>query len=48
MADTIIRYCKMCGEEFDSIWAIDQGICDDCQEGGEGTFAEHLESIKNV
>jgi len=30
MADTTTRDCKICGEEFDSIYAIDEGICDEC------------------
>jgi hypothetical protein len=31
MSDTITRECKICEEEFDSILAIDDGYCDNCQ-----------------
>ena len=30
--DTTTRKCKKCEEEFDSIYEIDKGICDDCVE----------------
>ncbi len=32
MADTILRDCKKCGQEFDSIYAVNNGICDECAE----------------
>jgi len=32
MADTITRTCKICEEEFDSIYAFDEGICEECRE----------------
>ena len=31
MADTTIRECKKCGNDFDSIYQIDEGVCDDCK-----------------
>jgi len=30
--DTTTRDCKICGREMDSIYAIDEGICDECRE----------------
>jgi len=32
MADTTTRQCKECGQDFDSIYQHDKGICDDCNE----------------
>lgn len=32
MADTITRNCKRCEVEFDSIYEIDEGICENCIE----------------
>ena len=31
--DTTTRKCKICKNEFDSIFEIDNGICDECYEG---------------
>ena len=30
--DTTTRKCKICENEFDSIFEIDNGICDECLE----------------
>ena len=30
MANTTLRDCKVCGEQFDSIEQFDGGICDEC------------------
>lgn len=36
--DTTLINCKICEKEFDSIYEIDEGICDECQENFEKTF----------
>lgn len=30
--DTTTRKCKICENEFDSIFEIDNGICDECKK----------------
>jgi hypothetical protein len=32
MADTITRGCRLCEEDFDSIYEIDRGVCESCTE----------------
>jgi DNA-directed RNA polymerase subunit RPC12/RpoP len=32
MSDTTTRDCIRCGNKFDSIYQIDNGICDECRE----------------
>ena len=32
MGDTIIKFCSLCDEVFDSIPELDEGVCDDCRE----------------
>jgi hypothetical protein len=56
MADTTTRDCKSCGHEFDSIFSIDKGYCDECKvvcrcddphcdkTGIEGEVGGHIES----
>ena len=36
--DTNLINCKVCEKEFDSIYEIDEGICDECQKDFEKTF----------
>lgn len=43
MSDTTIRKCKKCGNDFDSIYQTDGGVCDDCRE--EEGFIELRENF---
>jgi predicted Zn-ribbon and HTH transcriptional regulator len=46
--DTTIRECKICGYEFDSIWDIDEGICDECREKQEKEADKILEEEGHI
>jgi len=43
MADTITRSCKVCEEDFDSIYQLDNGICDECAEKDGAELTDHYE-----
>lgn len=40
--DTTTRKCKKCEEEFDSIFEIDNGICDECKDELEKTLLIYI------